>query len=141
MGFIEEYNNHVNERKNQNIPPLPLNKKQVLEVLELLKSGSNTEFLVDLLANRVSPGVDEAAQVKAQFLDDIVKNKIEVKGISKEYAIELLGSMLGGYNIAPLIEALKVNDDIAKCAASALKNIILVYESFNDIVELSKSNR
>lgn len=141
MGFIEEYNNHVNERKNQNIPPLPLNKKQVLEVLELLKSGSNTEFLVDLLANRVSPGVDEAAQVKAQFLDDIVKNKIEVKGISKEYAIELLGSMLGGYNIAPLIEALKVNDDIAKCAASALKNIILVYESFNDIVELSKSNK
>ncbi|MDA3966550.1 MULTISPECIES: bifunctional aconitate hydratase 2/2-methylisocitrate dehydratase [Helicobacter] len=141
MGFIEEYNNHVNERKNQNIPPLPLNKKQVLEVVELLKSGSNTEFLVDLLANRVSPGVDEAAQVKAQFLDDIVKNKIEVKGISKEYAIELLGSMLGGYNIAPLIEALKVNDDIAKCAASALKNIILVYESFNDIVELSKSNK
>lgn len=141
MGFIEEYNNHVNERKNQNIPPLPLNKKQVLEVVELLKSGSNTEFLVDLLANRVSPGVDEAAQVKAQFLDDIVKNKIEVKGISKEYAIELLGSMLGGYNIAPLIEALKGSDDIAKCAASALKNIILVYESFNDIVELSKSNK
>lgn len=141
MGFIEEYNLSVEDRKKQNIPPLPLNKKQVLEIVELLKGDGSNSFLIDLIANRVPPGVDEAAKVKAEFLQDIVEGKLCISGITKIYAIGLLGSMLGGYNISPLINALKNDDvEVAKCAANALKNIILVYESFNEVVELSKGN-
>lgn len=141
MSFFEEYDKLVNERAKQNIPPLPLSKEQTLEVIELLKKGERTKELIELLSNRVSPGVDEAAKVKAEFLDSIAEGKVSVEGISKTFAIQLLGTMLGGYNIQPLIKALKSSDkDSAKAAAEALKNTLLVYDSFNEIVEMSKSN-
>lgn len=141
MSFFEEYNKQVQERAKQNIPPLPLTREQTLEVIALLKKGERVQDLVDLLSNRVSPGVDEAAQVKAEFLDSIVEGKEKIDGISSVEAIKLLGTMLGGYNINPLIKALKSsNSTLAKAAADALKHTLLVYDAFNEVVEISKSN-
>ena len=141
MSFFEEYAQQTKERAKQNIPPLPLTKEQVVEVIALLKKGAHTEELIDLLSNRVSPGVDDAAKVKAEFLHSIVEGKESVSGISKEQAIKLLGTMLGGYNINPLIQALKSSDKtLAKAAAEALKHTLLVYDAFNEIVEISKTN-
>ncbi|WDL74177.1 bifunctional aconitate hydratase 2/2-methylisocitrate dehydratase [Helicobacter winghamensis] len=141
MSFFEEYNKQVQERAKQNIPPLPLTREQTLEVIALLKKGERVQDLVDLLSNRVSPGVDEAAQVKAEFLDSIVEGKEKIDGISSVEAIKLLGTMLGGYNINPLIKALKSsNSTLAKVAADALKHTLLVYDTFNEVVEISKSN-
>ena len=94
MSFFEEYAQQTKERAKQNIPPLPLTKEQVVEVIALLKKGAHTEELIDLLSNRVSPGVDDAAKVKAEFLHSIVEGKESVSGISKEQAIKLLGTML-----------------------------------------------
>ncbi|CAM2788508.1 bifunctional aconitate hydratase 2/2-methylisocitrate dehydratase [Helicobacter burdigaliensis] len=142
MNFFEDYKEQIEQRAKQNIPPLPLNKEQVKEVIELLKKGEQTDYLIDLLSNRVSPGVDEAAKVKAEFLEEIILDKVKVNGISKEFAIKLLGTMLGGYNISPLINALSAKDEtIAQAAANALKHTLLVYDAFNDIVTLSKSNK
>lgn len=141
MSFFEEYQEQVKQRAKQNVPPLPLTKEQVSEVIALLKKGERQEELVELISNRVSPGVDEAAKVKAAFLNEIVEGKISINGISKTLAIKLLGSMLGGYNIVPLINALKSNDsEVAKSAAEALKHTLLVYDSFGEVVELSKNN-
>lgn len=141
MSFFEEYQEQVKQRAKQNVPPLPLTKEQVSEVIALLKKGERQEELVELISNRVSPGVDEAAKVKAAFLNEIVEGKISINGISKTLAIKLLGSMLGGYNIAPLINALKSSDsEVAKSAAEALKHTLLVYDSFGEVVELSKNN-
>ena len=141
MSFFEEYQEQVKQRAKQNVPPLPLTKEQVSEVIALLKKGERQEELVELISNRVSPGVDEAAKVKAAFLNEIVEGKISINGISKTLAIKLLGSMLGGYNIAPLINTLKSNDsEVAKSAAEALKHTLLVYDSFGEVVELSKNN-
>lgn len=143
MGFLAEYRKHVEERQKLGVPPLPLNAKQVEAVIKLLQEVPIIEedFLMDLLVNRVSPGVDEGAFVKAKFLDDIVKGKAHSPAISPKKAVEILGTMLGGYNVKPLIDALSHKDpEIAQTAANALKNILLVYDGFNDIVELSKTN-
>lgn len=143
MGFLAEYRKHVEERQKLGVPPLPLNAKQVESVIKLLQEVPIIEedFLMDLLVNRVSPGVDEGAFVKAKFLDDIVKGKTHSPAISPKKAVEILGTMLGGYNVRPLIDALSHKDpEIAQTAANALKNILLVYDGFNDIVELSKTN-
>jgi aconitate hydratase 2/2-methylisocitrate dehydratase len=139
MGFLEQYEQHVKERAELNVPPLPLSAEQTAEVIELIKAGdSNTETLKDLLFNRVPPGVDDASYVKAAFLNDVVQGKVSC-AITKTEAVETLGAMLGGYNVQPLIEALKV-DEVAQLAADKLKNTLLVYDSFNDVAELSKSN-
>ncbi|MEJ5173134.1 MAG: bifunctional aconitate hydratase 2/2-methylisocitrate dehydratase [Hydrogenothermaceae bacterium] len=143
MGFLAEYRKHVEERAKLGIPPLPLNAKQVAAVVELLKEIPIIEedFLMDLLVNRVSPGVDEGAYVKAAFLNDIVQGKTHSPAISPKKAVEILGTMLGGYNVKPLIDALSHRDpEVAQEAANALKNTLLVYDAFNDIVELSKNN-
>lgn len=141
MDFFTEYEIQVQERAKQNIPPLPLNKEQTLAVIALLKQGERTQELVDLLSNRVSPGVDDAAKVKAEFLNAIICGNESVQGISKIEAIQLLGTMLGGYNINPLLNALKSNDkELASAAAEALKHTLLVYDAFNDVVALSKTN-
>lgn len=143
MGFLAEYRKHVEERGKLGVPPLPLNAKQVEAVIKLLQEVPIIEedFLMDLLVNRVSPGVDEGAFVKAKFLDDIVKGKAHSPAISPKKAVEILGTMLGGYNVRPLIDALSHKDpEIAQTAADALKNTLLVYDGFNDIVELSKTN-
>ncbi|EES89718.1 bifunctional aconitate hydratase 2/2-methylisocitrate dehydratase [Helicobacter canadensis] len=141
MSFFIEYQEQVKQRAEQNIPPLPLTKEQVIQVVELLKKGERQDELIDLLSNRVSPGVDEAAKVKAEFLNQIVQGEITINGISKVLAVKLLGTMLGGYNIAPLVAALDSKDtEVAKAASEALKHTLLVYDSFNEIATLSKSN-
>ncbi len=142
MSFIEEYNEASKERLEQNIPPLPLNAQQTADLVEALKSGEKDEgTLMHLLEQRVPPGVDEAAYVKAAFLNAIVEGKESCKCIDKVKAVQILGTMLGGYNVAPLVNALKASDEnVAKAACEALKKTILVYDAFNDVEELSKSN-
>lgn len=108
------------------------------KVCELLCSQPN-EKLVHLLEERVSPGVDEAALIKCEFLDKIIKDKIKCTLIDKKHALRMLGTMLGGYNVKVLIEALK-QDEIAKDAANELKNIIFVHDDFHAIAELARTN-
>ncbi|NPA13039.1 MAG: aconitate hydratase B, partial [Aquificae bacterium] len=142
MSFLQEYKKHVEERAKLGIPPLPLNKKQVEELVELLQQVPivEEEYLMDLFLNRVPPGVDEAAFVKAKFLADIIEGKAKSLAITPVHAVQILGTMLGGYNVEPLVKALSHKDEeIAKEAAKALKNILLVYDYFNDVVELAKS--
>lgn len=138
MSFLQEYQNTADERAKLNVPALPLNKDEVSRVCELLCSQPN-EKLVHLLEERVSPGVDEAALIKCEFLDKIIKSKIKCTLIDKKHAINMLGTMLGGYNVKVLIEALK-QDEIAKEAANELKNIIFVHDDFHTIAELAKTN-
>ncbi|WP_281951019.1 bifunctional aconitate hydratase 2/2-methylisocitrate dehydratase [Nitrosophilus kaiyonis] len=144
MGFIEEYRKEAAEREKLGIPPKPLTAKQVAEVIELLKQVPivEEEFLMDLLLNRVPPGVDDAAYVKAAFLRDIIRGHTKTAAISPKHAVEILGTMLGGYNVGPLVEALSHEDEeVAKAAAEALKKTLLVYDAFNDVVELAKNNK
>lgn len=142
MSFFETYNIEVNERAALGIPALPLDAKKTAEVIELLKQEEGDQaFLKELLSNRVLPGVDEAAYVKAAFLNDIAQKKVTCKAISAVEAIKLLGTMLGGYNVQPLVDALSSSDTlVARAACDALKNIVLVYGSFNDIEALAKTN-
>lgn len=142
MSFFKTYEAEVNERAKLGVPPLPLDAKKTAEVVELLKKEEGEQaFLVDLIANRVPPGVDEAAYVKAAFLNDIASKKITCKAISPVYAVELLGTMFGGYNVQPLVDALNSSDDaVARAACHALKSTVLVYGSFNDIETLAKMN-
>jgi len=140
MSFIEEYKKHTQERAELGIPPLPLTAKQTAELVELLKQVPlvEEEYLMDLFTNHINPGVDEAAYVKAAFLNDIVQGKTASPAISKLHAIKILGQMMGGYNVKPLIDALKLDDEVASAAANELKHTLLVYDTFNDVVELMK---
>ncbi len=144
MSFIEEYKKAAEERAKLGIPPKPLTAEQVNEVIKLLKQVPivEEEFLMDLLLNRVPPGVDDAAYVKAAFLRDIVQGHAETAAISPKHAVEILGTMLGGYNVGPLVEALDHEDpEVAQAAADALKKTLLVYDAFNDVVEKAKTNK
>jgi len=103
MSFITRYNKHVDERAQNGVPALPLDAKQTAEVVELLKSADgDQDFLLNLLENRVPPGVDDAAYVKAAFLNDVSKCNVTCSIISPVKAVEILGTMLGGYNVKPL---------------------------------------
>jgi aconitate hydratase 2/2-methylisocitrate dehydratase len=137
MSLIENYKAHTKERESLGIPPLPLTAQQVAQLIELLKETPIVEasYLLDLLENKVPAGVDDAAYVKAAFLNDIVQGNVTCEAIDKTKACEILGKMLGGFNVAPLIEALKI-EEIASVAAKQLKNTILVYDSFNDVKTL-----
>ncbi|GAB6072641.1 bifunctional aconitate hydratase 2/2-methylisocitrate dehydratase [Venenivibrio stagnispumantis] len=144
MSFVAEYRKHTEERAKLGIPPIPLNAKQAAELVELLKQVPiiDEDYLMDLFLNRINPGVDEAAYVKAAFLNDIIQGKAFSPAISPKRAVQILGTMIGGYNVKPLIDALSHKDEeIAQEAANALKNILLVYDAFNDIVELAKTNK
>ncbi|NPA63412.1 MAG: bifunctional aconitate hydratase 2/2-methylisocitrate dehydratase [Epsilonproteobacteria bacterium] len=144
MSFIEEYKKAAEERAKLGIPPKPLTAEQVNEVIKLLKQVPivEEEFLMDLLLNRVPPGVDDAAYVKAAFLRDIVQGNAKTAAISPKHAVEILGTMLGGYNVGPLVEALDHEDpEVAQAAADALKKTLLVYDAFNDVVEKAKTNK
>ena len=122
------------------IPPLPLDAEQTAAIINLLKNDHDeNELLLFLLKERVPAGVDDAAYVKAGFLSDLTKGETESPYISKEDAVEILGTMLGGYNIQPLIDCLEI-DELADAAAAALSNTLLIFDSFNDIFELSKTN-
>ena len=139
--MLNSYFEHVEERKEQNIPPHPLNPDQTSEVCRLLENPpeGKADLLFNLLSQRVSPGVDPAAKVKAAWLSEVAKGERGSQLISKVKAVFLLGTMLGGYNIEPLISLLD-NDELASIAAEALKNTILVYSAFDKIVGLAKSN-
>ena len=139
MSLIEDYRKHTEERAKLGVPPLPLTAKQVAELVELLKQDPipEEEYLLDLLKNRVPAGVDDAAYVKAGFLNAIVVGDAQCKALTKVDAIQILGKMLGGYNVGPLVEALKSpHVEIAQAAADELKNTILVYDAFNDVKNL-----
>ena len=107
--MLEEYKKHVTERAEIGILPKPLSASQVASLVDLLENpiAGEEELLVDLITNRVPPGVDEAAYVKAGFLSAVVNNEIESPLIDKSLAVELLGSMLGGYNISTLVSLLE----------------------------------
>jgi len=141
--LLKDYTDHVAERATKGIPPLPLNAEQTNCITQLLEQDStyDSSYLLDLLINRVPPGVDEAAYVKASWLTAIVYSEKYCKSINPEKAIEILGTMIGGYNVNSLVEILKgENSLLAKKAAEVLKNIILVYDSANEIYELSQNN-
>ena len=139
--MLEAYRKHVEERAAENLPPLPLDAQQVAGLIELIKkpAGTDTDELMNLLVHRVPPGVDQAAYVKAAFLADVAKGNTACDLISREYATELLGTMLGGYNIQPLIELLD-NDVTAPTAVKALSHTLLIYDAFHDMSEKAKSN-
>ena len=138
--MLEDYKKHCKEREEMGIPPLPLDAEQTAAVINLLKNDhEENELLLFLLKERVPAGVDDAAYVKAGFLSDLTKGETESPYISKEDAVAILGTMLGGYNIQPLIDCLEINE-LADDAAAALSNTLLIFDSFNDIFELSKTN-
>ncbi len=134
--MLEAYRKAAAEREALGIPALPLTAQQTADLVELLKNPPAGEdgFLVDLLANRVPPGVDDASKVKASFLAAVAEGSVQSPLVSPEYATELLGTMLGGYNIHPLIELLD-NDKLAPIAAEGLKHTLLMFDSFHDVKE------
>lgn len=138
--MLEEYRKHVAERAAEGIVPKPLDATQMAALVELLKNPpkGEEEFLLDLLINRVPPGVDEAAYVKAGFLAAIAKGEATSPLVTPEKAIELLGTMQGGYNIHPLIDALD-NDKLAPIAAKALSSTLLMFDNFYDVEEKAKA--
>ena len=139
--MLNEYKAHVDERAKQNIPPLPLSPDQTSDLIELLKSENDeSEYLLNLLKERVPAGVDQSAYVKAAFLADITSGKTLSPYINKIEAVRILGTMLGGYNIEPLIKCLKI-DELGDEAANALSNTLLIFDAFNEILELSKDNK
>ena len=139
--MLKEYKAHVKERAEQGIPPLPLNAEQVASLVELIKGPPSGEedFVLNLLTNRVPAGVDPAAYVKAAFLTDIAKEKANSPLIDKKLATELLGTMLGGYNVESLIELLE-DEQVGATAADGLSNTLLMFNAKHDVIELSKKN-
>jgi len=138
--MIETYLQHQSERNKLGIPPLPLTAEQATELCKLLVDPpkGQEELLLSLITDRVSPGVDPAAQVKAAFLSEIVAGKKTSPLITAKNAIKLLGTMVGGYNIAPLVAALQITN-LAQEAVSALSKITLVYDAFDEIASLAKN--
>ena len=138
---LEAYRKHVAERAQEGIVPKPLNAEQVNELVELLRQppAGEESVLLDLLTERVPAGVDEAAYVKAAYLAAIAKGEASSPLINSRRATELLGTMLGGYNIQPLIDLLD-SDDVADAAADALSSTLLMFDAFHDVVEKSASN-
>ena len=134
--MLQAYRQHVAERAALGIPPLPLTAQQTGQVIELLKNPPAGEeaTLVDLIVNRVPAGVDDAAKVKASYLAAVAHGTEKCTMISREKATELLGTMLGGYNIAPLVDLL---DDatVGGIAAEALKKTLLMFDAFHDVKE------
>ncbi len=136
--MLEAYRQHVAERAALGIPPLPLSKQQTQALVELLQTPPAGEeaFLVDLLTHRVPAGVDDAAKVKAEFLAKVAKGEVACGLVSKVKATELLGTMLGGYNVKPLIDLL-ANGETGAAAAEGLKKTLLVFDFFHDVKELA----
>lgn len=138
--MLDSYRKHEAERTALGIPALPLSASQTTDLIELLKNppSGEEEYLLDLFKYRIPAGVDDAAKVKAEFLSQVAFGEIKLDLISPELAVELLGTMLGGYNVDPLIKAIS-DEKLAPIAAEALKKTLLVFDSFNKIDELRKS--
>ena len=134
--MLEIYRSQVAERASQGLPPLPLNAEQVADLVELIKKPPQGEddFLLDLLENRIPPGVDQAAYVKAAFLADVATGKVETPLVCRQHAVQVLGTMLGGYNVHPLIELLD-DTNLAPDAMQALSHTALIFDAFHDVVE------
>ncbi|AMD01079.1 bifunctional aconitate hydratase 2/2-methylisocitrate dehydratase [Halomonas chromatireducens] len=138
--MLEAYRQHVEERAAEGVPPKPLNAEQVAALVELLKSppAGEEEFVLDLLTNRVPPGVDEAAYVKAGFLTAIAKGEASSPLIDKVHAVKLLGTMQGGYNIVSLVELLD-DAELAKETGEQLKHTLLMFDAFHDVEERARA--
>ena len=136
--MLDEYKKHAAERAEIGILPKPLSASQVASLIDLLKNpiSGEEEFLVDLITNRVPPGVDEAAYVKAGFLSAITKGEITSPLVDKSLAVELLGSMLGGYNISTLVSLLE-DGDLCEQAADQLCKTLLMFDAFYDVLDLA----
>jgi aconitate hydratase 2/2-methylisocitrate dehydratase len=134
--LLEAYRQHVKERADQGVVPQPLSPEQTAALVELLKNppAGEEEFILDLITNRIPAGVDQAAYVKAGFLAAITKGEAKSPLIDKVKAVELLGSMLGGYNIVPLIDCLD-DDTLAPTAVKALSHTLLMFDAFHDVKE------
>jgi len=137
---LEAYRKHVAERAAEGVPPKPLNAEQVAGLVELLKNppAGENEVLLDLITNRVPPGVDEAAYVKAAFLSAIAKGEASSPLIDRPLAVKLLGMMLGGYNIETLVGLLD-DAELGKLAAQELKHTLLMFDAFHDVEEKAKA--
>ncbi|QTH05242.1 bifunctional aconitate hydratase 2/2-methylisocitrate dehydratase [Vibrio fluvialis] len=138
--MLEAYRKHVEERAAEGVVPKPLDAEQVAGLVELLKNPpqGEEEFILDLLENRIPPGVDEAAYVKAGFLTAITKGEVTSPLVSREKAATLLGTMQGGYNIEPLVSLLD-DADLAPIAATALSHTLLMFDAFYDVEEKAKA--
>ncbi len=137
--MLDAYQKHVAERAAQNLPPLPLNAEQVAQLVELLKnpSGQDAALLLNLLENRIPAGVDQAAYVKAAFLSDVANGKAASPLIGAQHAVELLGTMLGGYNVQTLVALL--DTALAPEAVKALSHTILMFDAFHDVAAKHKA--
>ncbi|MGQ1910422.1 bifunctional aconitate hydratase 2/2-methylisocitrate dehydratase [Marinifilum sp. RC60d5] len=139
--MIDAYLKHEAARATKGIPALPLNAEQTAELCKLLQNPiqEKEDFLLYLFKERIAPGVDDSTKVKAEFLGKLLTNELSSPIITKSEAIQILGTMMGGYNVTVLVEALK-DEALAVEAAEALKGIILVYDAFETVAELSKTN-
>lgn len=138
--MLAEYKKHEVERQKQGLPPLPLNAEQTASLIELIKKEQNTDTqdeLLHILSQRIPAGVDQAAFVKAAFLNDVANEKIAIQNFLPNKAIDLLGTMLGGYNVQALVDLLKTKH--ADRAVRALSKITLIFDAFYDVEELHKS--
>jgi len=137
--MLEAYRQHVAERAAEGIVPQPLNAEQAAGLVELLKAppAGEEEFLLELLTERIPAGVDDAAYVKAAFLAAIAEGEASCPLIDKVRAMEILGTMLGGYNISPMIKALS-NPETADAAVAGLSGTLLMFNSFHDVQELAE---
>ncbi|MDO5769137.1 MAG: bifunctional aconitate hydratase 2/2-methylisocitrate dehydratase [Psychrobacter sp.] len=138
--MLEAYRQHIAQRAELGTVPLPLTEFQVAELTELLKNppAGEEDFLMDLLTERVPAGVDQAAYVKAAFLAAIVKGEAQSPLIDKKKAVQILGTMQGGYNVMPMVDALD-DSEIAAEAAEALKKTLLVFDAFNDVTDKAEA--
>ncbi|MCW4152306.1 bifunctional aconitate hydratase 2/2-methylisocitrate dehydratase [Halomonas sp. 18H] len=138
--MLEAYRQHVEERAAEGIPAKPLNAEQTAALIELLKTppAGEEEFILDLITNRVPPGVDEAAYVKAGFLTAIAKGEATSPLIDKVHAVKLLGTMQGGYNIVSLVELLD-NEELAREVGEQLKHTLLMFDAFHDVEQRAKA--
>ncbi len=140
--MLEAYRQHVAERSKQGIDPQPLSAEQVNGLVELLKDPpeGHQDFILDLIVNRIPAGVDDAARIKADFLTAVAQGEVTSPLIDKSKATQLLGTMLGGYNINPLVDLLD-DREVASIAAEGLSKTLLMFEAFDDVVEKSKNNK
>jgi len=143
MSLVVQYRAHTAERAKLSIPPLPLTAEQTRMLVGLLQQEvvEEKEYLLELFRDHISPGVDDAAFEKAAFLDGILQGELSCSVISKRDAVQILGTMLGGYNVKPLVDALAHHEPtICSEAAEMLKKTLLVYDLFDVVVDLSKNN-
>jgi len=144
MSLVQQYRTHTEERAKLCIPPLPLTAEQARSLISLLQQDvvQEKEYLLELFREHISPGVDDAAFEKAAFLDGILKGTMSCNVINNLDAVRILGTMLGGYNVKPLVDALSHKDPaICSEAAMVLKKTLLVYDTFEVVVGLAKTNR